>query len=111
MNIYPIIFSFCAYLQVRTKNGLKQLENSVSRSHLKRLRLDVYNSLLIPILNGLKTNRSVTELAVSCKQTACHRARLVRLNCIYLVCIIIASLLTNPKISAFTNALLYIRDC
>ena len=73
MNLYPITLSFlciyCDCMQVgsMTEKGLQELEYGLSHSHLKKLRVDAYNSLLIPILNGLKANSSVTELAVGCK--------------------------------------------
>ena len=48
------------------EKGLEKLENTVSRCNLKKLRLDAIDSFLIPILNGLRANTSMTELAVSC---------------------------------------------
>lgn len=48
------------------EEGLNELEDSVSHCNLKKLRLDAINSFLIPILNGLRANKSMTELVVSC---------------------------------------------
>ena len=58
------LLSYCCHCMLCVQGDYRVLEKKVAYCQLKRLKLWGRSTLLLPVLSGVKDNRSITDLDV-----------------------------------------------
>ena len=59
------LFSYCCHCILYVQGDRSVVEKKVAHCELKRLKLWGDSTLLLPVLSGVKDNRSITDLVVT----------------------------------------------